>query len=929
MPSARALVLAVLTSSSLLGIAAAPPSSGIRPAMPSAAVSAPGWARFAAAHPGVQRLDRFDRAQRVHGIAMGGGADAISAATDFMNRSVADIWGISAGQMLPIGPFADGSHVVPLMTDPITGEAAFTLVAWTPHVDGVPVFDAALRVLVRNEPGYPVVLASAQLPELAGFRVPGGVVPTDLDPAAFATAAVERFAPAAEISGIRPVVFAGVEGRSEAPRVAVEFILAGADHDGGPARMRFVADPATGEIIHEENLILHADVDLTVFTTVPTGIGAASCSSTEAIPLPNARVTVGSAVYFADDRGQVTIPHPGTESLVIDATPRTRWFNVTDISGGGQVTATVTIPSGGTGTVTVNGTGSTEQTQAQVSATFFAEEVRTFTLDRSAAYPTIGTQESFICNVNLSSTCNAYYDGQSINFYTSGGGCNNTSFDTVVHHEYGHHLVNVAGSGQGAYGEGAGDVMGMLITGDPRLGIGFYSNTCTNGIRNADNSCQFSSSGCSSCGSEIHACGQLLSGLVWDMRDGFLAAGLGTTEVETIFINSMPLHGGTAIDEAVIIDWLTLDDDDASILNGTPHYAIIDAAAQAHGLSAPDLEVATFTFIGERPTIASPVAPTPFEVRLNVYAGTLAIGTQRIVHRIDGGDWISTTLEPIGGNRYAGSLPVAPCGSLVDWSLALETTTGAVDYEPFNGAIGPWRAGVATDVIIGFDDNGETDLGWTFQNTCSDGQWSRGVPIGGGDRGDPATDYDGSGACWLTDNVDGNSDVDNGYTAMISPPIDASAPGTTVSYARWFYNCGSGSGTEMFVVEVSTDGSNWVEVETIGPGGDETCGEWFTHEFLVDDFVAPSSTLRLRFTAHDSVGGGALIEAGVDAIKVSAIDCTDPPALPGDLNGDGVVDGTDVGLFLAHWGNAGGPADLNGDNIVDGADFGILLGNWG
>ena len=30
----------------------------------------------------------------------------------------------------------------------------------------------------------------------------------------------------------------------------------------------------------------------------------------------------------------------------------------------------------------------------------------------------------------------------------------------MVHHEYGHHLVNVGGSGQGQYGEGMSDVMG-------------------------------------------------------------------------------------------------------------------------------------------------------------------------------------------------------------------------------------------------------------------------------------------------------------------------------------------------------------------------------------------------------------------------------------------------------------------------------------
>ena len=52
------------------------------------------------------------------------------------------------------------------------------------------------------------------------------------------------------------------------------------------------------------------------------------------------------------------------------------------------------------------------------------------------------------------------------------------------------------------------------------------------------------------------------------------------------------------------------------------------------------------------------------------------------------------------------------------------------------------------------------------------------------------------------------------------------------------------------------------------------------------------------------------------------------PALVGDLNGDGVVDGGDLTILLGNWGSSG-VGDLNGDGIVDGADLAILLGNWG
>lgn len=51
-----------------------------------------------------------------------------------------------------------------------------------------------------------------------------------------------------------------------------------------------------------------------------------------------------------------------------------------------------------------------------------------------------------------------------------------------------------------------------------------------------------------------------------------------------------------------------------------------------------------------------------------------------------------------------------------------------------------------------------------------------------------------------------------------------------------------------------------------------------------------------------------------------------------DLDGDRVVDGTDLGVLLGEFGSrgdGGGIGDLNRDGMVNGADLGLLLGGWG
>ena len=60
-------------------------------------------------------------------------------------------------------------------------------------------------------------------------------------------------------------------------------------------------------------------------------------------------------------------------------------------------------------------------------------------------------------------------------------------------------------------------------------------------------------------------------------------------------------------------------------------------------------------------------------------------------------------------------------------------------------------------------------------------------------------------------------------------------------------------------------------------------------------------------------------------------DCDLDPPCPADLDGDGVVGGSDLAQLLADWGCLGEDcdADLNADGSVGGPDLATLLSVWG
>lgn len=278
------------------------------------------------------------------------------------------------------------------------------------------------------------------------------------------------------------------------------------------------------------------------------------------------------------------------------------------------------------------------------------------------------------------------------------------------------------------------------------------------------------------------------------------------------------------------------------------------------------------------PEFIQPAVPTTFAVQTINLVGEPDTSSGLLHHSANGGPFQTTPLTFLGGVDFEATLPSLPCTSIVDFYVTIDSIDGATVRFPKTAPGTTPTAVVAEATSIVFEDDFETDKGWTVSDSpgLADGTWDRGVPVGGGDRGDPATDFDGSGQCYLTDNVDGNSDVDGGSTTLTSPPIDlSSSPLPLLQYARWYTNdFGASPGNDFWVVEISSNDMDWVELENtnISTG-------WAERMFQIGNIVPLTDQVQVRFVASD-LGDGSVVEAGVDAFRVIALTCGVDDCLP-------------------------------------------------
>jgi hypothetical protein len=250
-----------------------------------------------------------------------------------------------------------------------------------------------------------------------------------------------------------------------------------------------------------------------------------------------------------------------------------------------------------------------------------------------------------------------------------------------------------------------------------------------------------------------------------------------------------------------------------------------------------------------------------------------------------------TVIDAVTG-LVRGEIPGQPSGSRVQYWLTASDVVGNESADPFGAPWPTYVFQVAQPTVLVTDDL-ETDTGWLVNvegtDTATTGLWTRVDPNTVVSSSDASTVVPGEDhtvapgvLCWITGQdeegaVQGGQDVDGGATTLYTPVYDLSArDGATVSYWRWYTNdTGNNPGQDTWRVQATDDGTTWVDLETTM----ESQRAWVQKSFALGDYIDLTANVRLRFIAEDA-GGGSLVEALVDDLRLEAAPVLDDLAAP-------------------------------------------------
>lgn len=476
--------------------------------------------------------------------------------------------------------------------------------------------------------------------------------------------------------------------------------------------------------------------------------------------LPGVEVQLpGVGTFVTDQNGQFTVDL--TSSVQVTASLRGEHTSL--VNGTGAPTSTRTLQPGTNATFTFGNSGSAEALLAHTTTYYWTDRVNRFARSILGNSPQLAIADDVVPTVNIASTCNAYYTGNSINFYASGGGCNNTSGASVIAHEWGHGLDDLYGgiSQVNGLSEGWGDVCSMYLLDDPTIGHDF--SVGGGGIRTGTNGQQYPNGG------GPHAQGESWMGFAWKFRQN-LRASLGTAQAVAIsndvVLASIAAAANNQADAVVAA--FQADDDDGNLANGTPNHAALANACTQHSLPYPAIQAGTLQHASIGATTEQ-LVPRRVEAVATPFSGAF---TQVRLHWNDGSAQQRTMIPTGVPDRWHALLP---------GQLAPQSQTYHIEAVHSNGAVlrmpvtGEYVITTRAEKRVFFEDFESGGPGWTHGAVSGLDEWQIGAPSGssGGSWSDPAAAWSGT-QCAGTDL---GSSGEGAYTApsetwFRSPAID-------------------------------------------------------------------------------------------------------------------------------------------------------------
>lgn len=336
--------------------------------------------------------------------------------------------------------------------------------------------------------------------------------------------------------------------------------------------------------------------------------------------LTTTRTGAGGGSSLTGPDGRYAYP-AGVGNATINANLSGPFFVVQNQAG-----ATMTRSATGTpnAAINLNFGGASDAEFAQATAFYWGNAAR-----EVAGILASGELAALPTRVNIANSCNAFWNGSSINFFQAGGACPNTAYSDVVMHEYGHGVDAVKGGiVDGGYSEGFGDALAVLGTRQSCLGRDFQgAGTC---LRPATDVILWPPAS----GEGVHAIGRRYAGFTWELVQQLKKTYSDdeSFRLATRLVMAAAAGNPSSIPDAVHLSFLA-DDTDGNLSTCSPHFKELAAAADSRNIPRPANCLGAAEAAVRASSAQFPWTPSiKVSTNSNIATATITLPTQMAVH---------------------------------------------------------------------------------------------------------------------------------------------------------------------------------------------------------------------------------------------------------------------------------------------------------